>query len=338
MEGIRIRIGILHFFRLILAAGLLPITFSKTERCNPQDKAALFNIKESFGNPYLLASWTKDSDCCTSWYQVECDPKNNRITALTVFAGELSGQIPPSVGDLPYLDKLIFRKLTNVTGPIQPAIAKLKRLSFLRLDNLNLTGSVPGWFGQMKSLTFLDLSFNQLTGSIPAELANLPNLDALHLDRNKLTGRIPDSFGKFSKSPSLYLSHNQLSGEIPASMADYNTDFEIDLSRNRLEGDASLLFGSDKSVEWMDLSRNLFEFDLGKVAAFPPNMSNLDLNHNKIYGKIPAALAKLELQLFNVSYNRLCGEIPAGGQLQRFDSTAYFHNRCLCGTPLASCK
>nr|AFN53656.1 putative serine-threonine protein kinase [Linum usitatissimum] len=334
MRGIGI--GILTFSRLFLAAALLPITFSKTERCNPKDKAALFNIKESFGNPYLLASWTHDSDCCTSWYQVECDPTTNRITSLTIFAGELSGQIPPAVGDLPFLEKLIFRKLTNVTGPVQPAIAKLKRLSFLRLDHLNLTGSVPGWLGQLKNLTFLDLSFNQLTGSIPAELANLPVLIALHLDRNKLTGRIPDSFGKFSTS--LYLSHNQLSGEIPASMADYNTDFEIDLSRNRLEGDASPLFGGNKSVLFVDISRNLFEFDFGKVAAFPPNMSNLDMNHNKIYGKIPAALVNQELQLFNVSYNRLCGEIPTGGKLQSFDSTAYFHNRCLCGSPLEPCK
>ncbi|CAN1765703.1 Probable LRR receptor-like serine/threonine-protein kinase RKF3, partial [Linum perenne] len=160
----------------------------------------------------LLASWTHDSDCCTSWYQVECDRTTNRIISLTIFAGELSGQLPPSIGDLPFLEHLTFRKLTNVTGPIQPAIAKLNRLNFLRLDHLNLTGSVPGWLGQLKSLTFTDLSFNSLTGSIPSELARLPNLEALHLDRNKLTGRIPDSFGKFPKSPSLYLSHNQLSG------------------------------------------------------------------------------------------------------------------------------
>ncbi|CAN1278231.1 Polygalacturonase inhibitor [Linum perenne] len=335
MRGTRLT----SLYGLFLAgAVLLPITFSKTERCNPDDKSALFKIKQSFGNPYLLASWTHDSDCCTSWYQVECDRTTNRIISLTIFAGELSGQLPPSIGDLPFLKDLTFRKLTNVTGPIQPAIAKLNRLNFLRLDHLNLTGSVPGWLGQMKSLTFIDLSFNSLTGSIPSELARLPNLEALHLDRNKLTGRIPDSFGKFPKSPSLYLSHNQLSGTIPASMANYNTDSGIDLSRNRLEGDASILFGGDKSTWSVDLSRNLFEFDLGKVAAFPPNMTRLDLNHNKIYGKIPAGLANLDLQFFNVSYNRLCGEIPAGGKLQRFDSTAFFHNRCLCGNPLQSCK
>ncbi|CAI0406728.1 unnamed protein product [Linum tenue] len=282
---------------LLLSLLLSVAAAATTERCNPHDKAALFKIKQSFGNPYLLASWLPDADCCTSWYQVECDRTTNRITSLTVFAGELSGQLPAAIGDLPYLQTLTFRKLTNVTGPVQPAIAKT-----------------------LKNLTYLDLSFNSLTGSIPGQLAELPNLDALHLDRNGLTGPIPDSFGRFGgKFPSLYLSHNRLSGQIPPSMANYNTDFSIDLSRNRLEG-------------------NLFEFDFSKIAAFPPNMTNLDVNHNRIYGSIPAAMARLDLQFLNVSYNRLCGEIPAGGKLQGFDSSAYFHNRCLCGAPLESCK
>ncbi|CAL1389272.1 unnamed protein product [Linum trigynum] len=331
--------GEVLLLRTLLLCLFLSAAVGKTERCNPRDKAALFKIKESFGNPYLLASWHPDADCCTSWYQVECDPTTNRITALTVFAGELSGQLPTAIGDLPFLQKLIFRKLTNVTGPVQPAIANLKYLNFLRLDRLNLTGPVPGWLSRLKNLTFLDLSFNSLTGSIPSELAELPNLDALHLDRNNLTGPIPASFGRFKgKFPSLYLSHNRLSGGIPPSLANYNTDFAIDLSRNQLQGDASVLFGAEKSVLSVDISRNLFEFDFSKVAVFPPNMTSLDMNHNKIYGSIPAAAVDSDLQFLNVSYNRLCGKIPTGGQLQSFDSSAYFHNRCLCGAPLESCK
>ncbi|GKV34618.1 hypothetical protein SLEP1_g42981 [Rubroshorea leprosula] len=31
-------------------------------------------------------------------------------------------------------------------------------------------------------------------------------------------------------------------------------------------------------------------------------------------------------------------QIPVGGKLQRFDYSSYFHNRCLCGAPLPSCK
>ncbi|KAJ6747401.1 POLYGALACTURONASE INHIBITOR 2 [Salix koriyanagi] len=109
----------------------------------------------------------------------------------------LSGEIPAAVGDLPYLQNLVLRKLTNITGPIQPAIAKLVHLTSLRLDWLNLTGTVPDFLSQLKNLTFLDLSFNGFSGTIPSSLALLPNLGALHLDRNKLTGSIPESFGTF---------------------------------------------------------------------------------------------------------------------------------------------
>jgi hypothetical protein len=66
-------------------------------------------------------------------------------------------------------------------------------------------------------------------------------------------------------------------------------------------------------------------------------LTSLDLNHNKVYGKLPQGLTALNFQFFNVSYNRLCGQIPVGGTLQSFDIYEYFHNKCLCGSPLPKC-
>ncbi|TYJ18628.1 hypothetical protein E1A91_A09G136300v1 [Gossypium mustelinum] len=314
------------------------ISPSVSDHCNAQDKKVLLNIKKALGNPYLLASWDPNTDCC-DWYCLECHPNTHRVVSLTLFSDDrLTGQIPPEVGDLPYLETLLFRHLPNLNGTIQPAIAKLKNLKTLRLSWTNLSGPVPNFLSQLKNLTYLDLSFNNLSGSIPSSLSTLPNLEALHLDRNKLTGTIPESFGMFP-SKNLYLfilSHNKLSGTIPASLAnmDFNT---IDLSRNLLEGDPSVLFGPKKTTFEIDLSRNMFQFDLSKVQ-FPKSLARLDLNHNKITGSIPAGLTDLELQFMNVSYNRLCGQIPVGGRLQSFDYSTYFHNRCLCGAPLDTCK
>ncbi|KAK1287187.1 Polygalacturonase inhibitor 1 [Acorus calamus] len=40
-----------------------------------------------------------------------------------------------------------------------------------------------------------------------------------------------------------------------------------------------------------------------------------------IYGGIPEGVAGLkQLQAFNVSYNRLCGQIPTGGAMGSFDN------------------
>lgn len=324
---------------LRLSLLLILLSNAVSELCNPQDKKVLLQIKKDLNNPYLLASWNPDTDCC-SWYTVTCDSKTHRINSLTIFSSvpdtNFSAQIPPSVGLLPYLETLEFHKLPKLTGPLQPAIAKLAHLKFLRISWTNLSGPVPSFLASLTNLTFLDLSFNNLTGSIPGSLSQLPNLQALHLDRNHLTGSIPYSFGSFKSNPDLYLSHNNLTGPIPPSLDNLNLSV-LDLSRNRLEGDASALFGPNKTAQQIvDLSRNQLSFDLSKVE-FPASLTSLDLNHNKVYGNLPQGLTALNLQYLNVSYNRLCGQIPVGGKLQSFDVYSYAHNKCLCGSPLPSC-
>ncbi|KAG4913035.1 hypothetical protein JHK82_053618 [Glycine max] len=328
--------GIWCFITVLLFS---PVAFS--ELCNPQDKKVLLQIKKDFNNPYLLASWNPNTDCC-NWYCVQCHPETHRINSLVILSSvpqtNLSGPIPPSVGDLPFLETLQFHKLPKLTGPIQPTIAKLTKLKEIYISWTNVSGPVPDFLARLTNLQFLDLSFNNLSGPIPSSLSQLSNLVSLRLDRNRLTGPIPESFGSFKKpGPSLWLSHNQLSGPIPASLANIDPQ-RIDFSRNKLEGDASVLFGRNKTTQIVDVSRNSLAFDLSKVE-FPTSLISLDLNHNQITGSIPVGLTAVDfLQGFNVSYNRLCGEIPQGGRLQKFDVYSYFHNKCLCGSPLTSCK
>nr|CAB3459874.1 unnamed protein product [Digitaria exilis] len=214
----------------------------------------------------------------------------------------------------------------------------LSNLSLLIISWTAVSGLIPSFLGELTQLTFLDLSFNSLTGSIPASLAAIPNLSGINLSRNRLTGAIPPLL--FSESPReayLWLSHNNLTGDIPPEFAAVGFS-EIDLSRNALTGDASALFGQGKPVHQidMDLSRNGFSFNLSGVEP-PAQLSGMDLSHNAIYGGIPAQVANLSnLVLFNVSYNRLCGEVPTGGNMGRFDAYSYQHNKCLCGAPLAN--
>lgn len=331
-----LKLTILSFSLLIFLSLPHPSLSATKEKCNPNDKKALLQIKKSLNNPYQLASWDPKTDCC-DWYVVECDPNTNSIVQFNLFSANISGEIPAAIADLPFLETLVFRKLTNLTGQIPQFITKLTNLKLLRLSYTNLSGPVPSFISQLKNLTFLDLSFNNLTGSIPPSLSQLQNLDALHLDRNKLTGNIPDSIGEFAgKVPDLYFSHNQLTGPVPRSLGGLNFTV-LDFSRNKLEGDVSFLFGTNKTVQIVDLSRNVLEFDLTKVE-FPASLTSLDFNHNRITGSLPEGLTGLNLQYLNVSYNRLCGKIPTGGDLQSFGISEYFHNKCLCGSPLPPCN
>nr|DAD42251.1 TPA_asm: hypothetical protein HUJ06_000481 [Nelumbo nucifera] len=103
---------------------------------------------------------------------------------------------------------------------------------------------------------------------------------------------------------------------------------------NKLTGDASMLLRPDSSVRWIVLSDNRLNFDMSKVR-FPQNLTGLYLSHNRIRGSIPEEITKLELlQVFDVSYNRLCGRIPVGGNVQQLGNYSFVHNRCLCGPPL----
>ncbi|RZC71897.1 hypothetical protein C5167_035038 [Papaver somniferum] len=308
-------------------------------KCSLSDYKALMNFKKSlspYESSWEFSSWVQNTDCC-DWHGVTCDEKTNRVEGLDISASDTSGQIPSSVGDLPYLVSFAFSNSKNVTGSIPQSITKLKHLRTLALGSLSLSGPVPNFLNQLSALTYLDLSYNQFSGSIPPSLSDLNNIETIHLGGNKLTGSIPESFGRFTGMDSLQLSGNKLTGPIPKSVGALNIRY-IDLSRNKLVGDASMLFNPNHGLtSHMDLSRNQFEFDLSKVE-FPKDLNWLDISYNKIFGGIPKEIQSLDnLYKLKVGYNKLCGKIPAGGIMQRFKSTSFIHNKCLCGSPLRSC-
>ncbi|PHT82925.1 hypothetical protein T459_11368 [Capsicum annuum] len=59
----------------------------------------------------------------------------------------------------------------------------------------------------------------------------------------------------------------------------------------------------------------------------------LDLSDNNMSGTIPMSLEKLyNLKYFNVSVNKLYGEIPSGGPFKNLSSDFFIDNEALCGS------
>ncbi|KAJ0984492.1 hypothetical protein J5N97_002848 [Dioscorea zingiberensis] len=319
---------------LLLYSSSLPLLVSSA-KCHKDDKKALLKLKAGFGNPIDLP-WTSDVACC-AWYGVICNSITGRVLNIDISSVNLSGTISPAIGDLPMLSEIHIQYAPFLTGSIPYSITKLP-LTKLTIRFTALSGPIPAFLGELKDLTDIDLSGNLLTGPIPEPVASLPKLDRLTLFGNKLTGTIPPSlFRGQTRGDLLYLSDNLLTGEIPRSVGDADVAY-IYLAGNRFTGDASFLFEGQKNTFEIDLSRNRFEMNMSSLS-FTHSLNKLDLSNNRIYGSIPESVATLEgLNTFNVSFNRLCGRIPIGGNMNLFDRYCYTHNKCLCGSPLPSCS
>ncbi|KAL2329097.1 hypothetical protein Fmac_022524 [Flemingia macrophylla] len=145
-----------------------------------------------------------------------------------------------------------------------------------------------------------------LTGALDSKILNrLDQLRVLSFKGNSLSGEIPN-LSRLINLKSIFLNGNNFSGEFPASMAVLHRVKVIVLSENHLSGEipASLL----------NLRR----------------LYVLHLQDNSFTGNIPG-FNQTSLRYFNVSNNRLSGEIPVTSALIRFNASSFSGNLGLCG-------
>ena len=100
------------------------------------------------------------------WYSVTVDG-NGRVIELSLFENQLSGEIPPELGNLSNLQGLYF-------------------------SGKQLSGEIPSELGSLSNLLNLYLSGNQLSGEIPPELGSLSDLLAAYLSENQFSGCVPE--------------------------------------------------------------------------------------------------------------------------------------------------
>ncbi|XXG60449.1 hypothetical protein AAC387_Pa04g2358 [Persea americana] len=129
------------------------------------------------------------------------------------------------------------------------------------------------------------------------------------LEGIQLTGSLPPMvLHNITLLSKLSLKNNSLFGSLP-NLANLNQLQSVSLSNNRFTGSIPL--------EFIDL----------------PNLSQLELQENLLTGTVPP-FSQPTLIVFNVSNNRLQGEIPETPVLLRFPESSYNHNLELCGKPL----
>lgn len=176
---------------------------------------ALLALYNSTDGPNWLdkRGWNDSHEPC-KWYGVKC--ADGHVTSITLNVNDMSGTLPPELGDLEKLEVLVAY-FNYMVGPLPPELSNTS-LRVLILHNNKFSGPIPASFGQLVNATKIDLENNDLEGPIPPELGQLENLRMLNLRGNKLSGTIPPELAKLSNLEGLLLSNNPLSGEAPQEL------------------------------------------------------------------------------------------------------------------------
>ena len=193
-----------------------------------QDSLALVALYDNTDG----ANWTNNTNWLSgnvsTWYGITVS--GNRVIDIDLSYNNLTGTIPPEIGDLTNLQNLNFW-FNQLTGPIPIEIGNLTNLSNLTLMNNELSGSIPSEIGNLTNLQTLWLHSNHLSGSIPSSIGNLTNLESLSLYDNQLSGSIPSEIVNLTYLKELIIYTNHFTGLPNLSTLDSLDDLTIENNR-----------------------------------------------------------------------------------------------------------
>ncbi|CAN6892112.1 unnamed protein product [Brassica oleracea] len=239
-----------------------------------------------------------------------------------------SGEIPRTICDLVYLDRLVLSN-NNFSGSIPPCLSTY--LSVLHLRNNSISSVIPEDFIS-NMLISLDLGYNRLSGGLPKSLINCSRLQFLNVEENRISDTFPFWLRVLPNLEILVLRSNEFHGPISSFSLPKLRIFDI--SRNKFTG----VLQSDFFAGWgaMSLPVVYFEGDsqyrfsgVGKPyyhasVALTNKGSNMklvgsgftiyktiDISGNRFQGGIPESIGLLkELIVLNMSNNAFTGRIP----------------------------
>ena len=281
------------------------------------ERVALITLYNAAGGP----NWTNNTnwlseDSLGTWHGITVD-EDGRVTRIELANNQLSGTIPPEMGQLARLAGLALNG-NQLSGSIPPELGRLARLEWLDLGGNQLSGGIPSEFGRLENLADLVIPSNALTGEIPSELGRLENLTDLNLHGNALTGEMPSELGRLKNLSRLAVGVNQLSGSIPPELGDLENLTTLSLGSNEFEGEIPPELGRLARLEWLDITGNPITGEIPPELGQLKNLSTMHLGGNALTGEIPPELGQLRnLTTLDLGANALTGEIPPElGQLE----------------------
>ncbi|KAJ1429147.1 Leucine-rich repeat [Sesbania bispinosa] len=131
------------------------------------------SLNHPVGDKYMISYEQVEVEFRTKSYYLSYKGNNlDLMTGLDLSSNELSGSIPPEIGEL-------------------------REILALNLSHNRLSGSIPERFSNLINIESLDLSYNNLSGEIPPSLSELYYLAIFNVSYNNLSGTIPTT-GQFA--------------------------------------------------------------------------------------------------------------------------------------------
>ena len=332
--------GVAEGSATITATGAGTVGAADIAVTNP-DRAALVALYKATDGP----NWENNDNWLTDaplgdWNGVWTDDVG-RVVSLGLYGYDLSGTIPPVLGNLSNL-KTLDLSSNDLSGAIPPELGNLSNLELLELSSNNLSGAIPPELGDLSNLSILVFWNNELTGPIPPELGNLRSLVYLNLAHNGLEGTIPTSLvgldlnrfnwevnrGLCAPAVREFVEWLQGLEDISGPFCNQSDVAALELLFEVAGGsawtNAEGWFGDPTLDGWhgvradslgrvtaLDLARN------GLAGRLPPqlgnlvNLTELNLGDNALRGRIPRELGNLvNLTALDLSDNALNGSIP----------------------------
>nr|XP_027105634.1 probable LRR receptor-like serine/threonine-protein kinase At1g53430 [Coffea arabica] len=214
------------------------------------------------------------------------DDKTCRVVAIYLSGQDLTGSIPPEIGNLSHLESLYLRS-NSLMGSIPNTFVKLSQLSILDLCDNKLEGPLPKFLSELKSLRGLYLCNNLFHEPIPLEIGGCPKLEYLVLYNNSLSGKLPDELGNVSTLRGLNLAENQFWGRLPESL------------------------GSLALLEEMYVMNNLFDDQLPQSFQKLTKLKTFNILGNAISKSIPGYIFEWDkLEILSLMGNNFEGHLP----------------------------
>ncbi|GAB5554181.1 MAG: hypothetical protein Sapg2KO_37720 [Saprospiraceae bacterium] len=321
--------------------------------CNRvQDSLALVVLYNSTLGQSWRNSWNL-SQPMDNWNGVVLG--NGRVVQLNLEGKELTGALPPEIGNLCELTTLDLRtnkirgaipktignltKLTkldlwnnDLTGELPVSLDKLVNLTELILGNNSISGNIPGSITRLTKLIRLDLGYNNFDGTIPEWIGTLSDLTYLALGNNNLAGYIPTQLGNLDKVRFLYLDFNQLEGSIPVEFRNLSSIEFLYMSSNQLSGSIPQELSELLNLRFFFVDQNQLSGPIPSSFGLLPRLDQLYINDNQLKGQIPKELGDIStLVRLLASNNQLTGEIPKElGNLTNLQQL-FFDNNQLSG-------